>query len=228
MLYTSENDWNLPRLQITKEVYSKTARYYDNDIANTMNLIWEPQPDSMMYPEFEWVQPEGKPSKKKVLIIGDSFAMSIVEESGFGTECFTDLRYWYYNQTVRKPHEAKGAIFAGKLPTLVRHIDYWKAINEHDAIIILTNEPNMPPIGWGFLLDVRKVVQDTTFRGGAYGTANLKAQCKIVNSWRKELEEQAAQRGITLDEMIDIYVDDPQYDLAKARASINDKNGGER
>lgn len=217
--------WPLPRLKIEEGNYSPIERFYDSDIANSMNLIQSPHHDSLMYPDFTWEQPNGKPANKKMLIIGDSFALIMVEELQLGGGCFEDLNFWYYNLVVREANQKKGQTFGAELPKLVRHLDFYKAFQEVDAIMIMTNEPSMPLFIKAVTKDLENVLADSTYRAGMYGDDKLKTQCKSTTMWTKELKAQAAKRQISFDEMIDIYLSDPNYNMEKERLLSTNKAG---
>ena len=94
--------WDLPELNITSLDYSPVTKYYDNDIAHSMNLFSKLEPENhMIYPLFEWI--EAKRSDKKLLIIGDSFTWDLLENLRLGSDCFAEVQFWFY-----KPNRTYG------------------------------------------------------------------------------------------------------------------------
>ncbi|WP_417592619.1 alginate O-acetyltransferase AlgX-related protein [Owenweeksia hongkongensis] len=201
--------WDLPNMAITQLNYSPVARYYDNDIAHSLNLFYEVQPEPMIYPDFEWRGEKGdKP--RKLLIIGDSFTWDIFENSRIGEECFHDVQFWFYNQTVHRDVKTEGSENNG-LPTLTRHLDFYKIMQEYDAFLIVSNEPNLSSFGWGFAKDALSILEDPNYRPRERNNEYLRDQAKNKKEWREALTHQAKERGITLDSMINIYLHNPNY-----------------
>tara|TARA_R110002050_G_scaffold93616_3_gene195520 strand:+ start:10086 stop:11393 length:1308 start_codon:yes stop_codon:yes gene_type:complete len=207
--FSKENSWDLPEMHIVERTYSDVAKYYDNDIANSMNLFKEVQPQPMIYPKFEW---RGEKSKKplKLLIVGDSFTWDLFEYSRIGSECFDEVEFWFYNQTVHRDAASEGGNSNG-LPTLTRHLDIAKKIDDFDAFLLLSNEPNLANFGWNFTNDLLGVLADSTFVPRERNNEYLKQQAMVKKPWREDLEKQAEARGVSLDSMIKIYLHDPNY-----------------
>lgn len=202
--------WDLPEMRITQHHYYHGAKYYDNDISQSMNLFFKVQPDSMNYPDIEWVANEGSRPKKKVLIIGDSFSWDLFESSGLVNQCFSEGEFWFYNQTVHKEvgYREKGR---NELPILTRHLDLYKSLQKFDAFILLTNEPNLSSFGWSFIKEALNGINDSTSHVIERNNEYLESQCRSVAEWRSELELQAKERGVDLDSMIQIYLHDKNY-----------------
>jgi len=202
--------WPLADLRITARNYSKKTRYFDNDIASAMNLFNVLEPDSMLYPEFEWLKPSEPQQKKKLLIIGDSFTWDIFENVGLGTDCFDDIEFWFYNQTVHTVATA-GASLDWSLPVLTRHMNLSQTLNDFDAFLILTNEPNLEKFAWGFVNDALNTLSDSNFVREERMNDYLAEQCRNLPGWRQTLEEMAEARGVSLDSMIHIYLHDRNF-----------------
>jgi len=203
--------WELPDMHILERTYSPVAKYYDNDIANSLSLFKEVQPEPMIYPKFEW---RGKKSKKplKLLIVGDSFTWDIFEHSRLGTESFDEVQFWFYNQTVHRDAEQEGGNYSG-LPVLTRHLDIPKIIEEFDAFMIVTNEPNLANFCWNFTKDALGFIADSNYIPRERNNDYLLAQAKAQKLWREELKKRGEARGVSLDSMIEIYLHDPNYKL---------------
>ncbi len=201
--------WNLPKMKILDRPYSDEAKYYDNDIAHSLNLFNPIQPSPMVYPNFEWGKKKSN-KMRKLLIVGDSFTWDIFEYSRIGTDCFDEIQFWFYNQTVHQDAQRDGKE-AKALPTLTRHLDFNEVMQEFDAFLILTNQPNLVNLGWNFTQDALGVLADSTLRPKERNNSYLQDQARSKKEWRDELQKQAKERGISLDSMINVYLHDPNY-----------------
>ncbi len=206
-----KTNWDLPNIEITEMKYSKRAEYFDNDIANAMNLFEDIHPDSMAYPEFEWKKPENF-DKKKVLFISDSFGWDLFENLDFGTECFSEMQFWFYYQAAHDKTVKQGRV-NNALPLLARHKDLHQFLEDYDAFVILVNEPNNIYRGWGFPVDALRTIKDSNHVRVERGNEYLIEQFHSKKQWRKALEKLAEERGVTFEEMIEIYLHDPNFKL---------------
>ncbi len=200
--------WDLPNIEMTELNFSSEPLYYDNDISGSMNLFREPRPDSMAYPEFEWEPKQGKDSKK-ILIIGDSFGWELVERMRIGQECFDSMEFWYYNITCYTTDSRNN--HRDELPYLVRHRDLNEVLDEYDAFLIIANEPNMASRGFKFPIRMLKTLQDSSFKPKFLMDFYIEEQIRSERGWQEQLKEMAQARGISYEEMLDIYLHDRNF-----------------
>jgi hypothetical protein len=206
-----KSNWDLPDFQITARPVSPQTRYFDNDIANAMNLLWEPQPDQpMVYPEIQW-NTKGK-VRKKALMISDSFGWDMFETQGLYGKCFDDFQFWFYYQTVHTQTMAEGRNPEG-LPPLTRHVNLHQILMDYDVIVILSNEPNMAARTFGFVREAYESLKNPAylreFRADDYLLENLKTR----KGWREGIEEQAQKRGISVDSVTQLYLYDRNFEF---------------
>lgn len=205
-----QTGWDLPNLTITSRETSPVTKYNDNDIAKSMNLFNKLQPDQpMVYPEFEWDKP--KKTNKKLLVISDSFFWDMFEYLRL-KECFDEVDFWYYYQTVVDKSIEEGRDDRD-LPYLTRHMDLLKTVDEYDAFIILSNEPNTLYRGWGFPKDLLETLKDSSYVPVERGNEFLEKNFIRKKEFTEALTKLAKERGITLEEMIDIYMHDRNFKL---------------
>ncbi len=200
--------WDLPTVSITDIEIADTTRYFDNDIAKTMNLFEVIQPDKKMaYPDYTWTK--GADSTKKLLVIGDSFFWDFFNNNGFAGECFDSVTFFYYNMAAYQNPEPNRV---AELQPLARHFDLDRLIESHDAIMILTNEPSIPQFGWGFPEDALAYFSDQS-RNKATLRRNkdLLERCYTKPDWKRQLQKAAVRRNISLDSMISLYVFDRSF-----------------
>ena len=195
--------WNLPELSIIKKEISNTPRYYDDDVAQSMNLLVDVESPPMVYPVHEWSKTAHE--KKSLLIIGDSFTWDILDRSRIGTECFDSIQFFYYNQSVHPPHKVAG------IQKLTRHLDLQKVIDHFDAFLFISNEPNLINGGWGFADNAIQLFKDSSFVPEERNNKLLRNKCNNSPTWRADLESRAKKRNITLDSMVNIYLHDRTF-----------------
>lgn len=200
--------WDLPNIHMIDMNVTNETRYYDNDISGAMNLFKEPRPDSMAYPEFEW-DPKTKDNPKKILIIGDSFGWELVERMRIGQDCFDSMEFWYYNLTCHTTDTRMN--HRDELPYLVRHRDLAEAFDEYDAFFIVANEPNVAARGFEFPRRMLRTIQDSSYVPKFLMDPYIEQRARNEKGWRIKLQELADERGISFDEMIDIYLHDRNF-----------------
>ena len=204
-------NWNLPNMEILSTEISEKTKFYDNDIAHSMNLFKTVEPfPHMKYPTIKWEKKNAKHDKKRMLIIGDSFTWDIHKNSGMSEKSFDRVDFWYYNQIVNASIANDGKILGG-LPVLTRHINLHKKLNDFDGVIIVSNEPNLIYGGWGIAQDFMGTILDSTYVPKRRNNAYLLEQCKSKKEWRNGLQHLADQREISLDSMIAIYLHDQNF-----------------
>ena len=197
--------WDLPELIISEKSYSTKPKYDDNDIATSMNLFSSPDPRPLIYPRYSWVDDRLKKKDKKLLMIGDSFMWELFKRSGIGSDCFSEQEFWYYNQTIHKTHEVDS------LPTLTRHINIIEKIKGFDAVLIVSNGPNLPQFTWDFVKNTVNILSDSSYVIEERNNAYLKSQCLGNGKWRSIIKDQANKRNISVDSMVSVYLHDRHY-----------------
>lgn len=206
----AKTGWDLPNIKITDRNISTPARYFDNDIANSLNLFSDPQPPAMAYPSFEWDKP--KKTHKKILLVGDSFGWDLFENLRLGKDCFDEMQFWFYYQSAHTRTEKEGRK-DGDLPLLSRHVDLYKVLMEYDAFVILSNEPNSVNRGWGFPKDALFTILDSNYVIEERGNEYIREQCYTKRTWRETLQKMADKRNISLDSMVELYLHDRNFKL---------------
>jgi hypothetical protein len=118
----------------------KQAQDMDYDIGSGMNLLCYLNGPEMAYPQMYFESKEGKDSVK-LLVISDSFYMGLFY-MGFGNS-FQKEDFWYYN------HQVFPEIQNG--PKSTDELNFEDQISNHDVIILMATEHNIPGVGWGFV-----------------------------------------------------------------------------
>ena len=130
----------LPQIVIDRIETSSTARYVDDDIAQTMNLIWKIPHPVYAYPKYHFSF-NSTHQKPAALFIGDSFYWNWYN-LGIIRNIFRNEEFWYYNKDVYPESKTK--------PTSVSEINVEDAINRQNIIILLQVNGAYGNIGFGF------------------------------------------------------------------------------
>jgi len=208
-------NWDLPNLKIVSNEISKKTKFFDNDIAKSMNLLVNVEPyPYMKYPTVEWEKRTDKTDKKKILVIGDSFTWDIYRNSGVVSKCFESVDLWYYNQMVNSEISENGDMVDG-LPLLTRHLNLSELIDSYDGFVVISSEPNLADLGWDIATTLLGTLRDSTYQPEERNNAFILSQCLGKKEWREDLEKMAEKRNITLDSMISIYLHDRNFKLDK-------------
>jgi hypothetical protein len=207
--------WDLPNMKIISTHESEHTRFYDNDIAHSMNLFQSVEPyPYMIYPEIIWEKRNDKHDKKKMLIIGDSFTWDIYLNSGVSDQSFDSTDLWYYNQMVNAEMTVEGDII-GRLPVLTRHLDLGKVLEDYDGIIVISSEPNLTKLGWNISKDLLGNLKENKTRANERNNQYLQGLCKSKKEWKEDLVDMAKTKGISTDSMIFIYLHDKTFNMTK-------------
>ena len=136
---------DLPDLSI-RSIKTEQPKNDDKDIEYGINLLFRLKSFDLAYPEIA-IDTTGK-TKPNVLIIGDSFYWNLYH-SGID-KCFTESEFRYYNQTA---YTAEGT-------KQIQEMNFENEIQKYDVIIILATESNIHNLGWGFMEQVEKCLND--------------------------------------------------------------------
>lgn len=213
--HEKEFNWDLPNMTIEALEISKKTKFFDNDIAHSMNLFHTVEPfPYMMYPTVKWENKKSSHSKKKMLIIGDSFTWDIYVNSGISNQSFENVDFWYYNQMVNAEIADDGKILGG-LPVLTRHLNINSVLKKYDGFIVISNEPNLADLGWNIAQDFIGTILDSNFIPKERNNAYLIDQCKSKKEWRNSLQQLANKNQISLDSMISVYLHNKNFNQFK-------------
>jgi len=189
----------LPGMITDSIVVTNALRSPDGDMGETMNLIWViPHPD-MAYPAIHYDTGQGR-KKVNALVVGDSFYWNWYY-SGYIHNTFSNEDFWYYNKDAYPKNFTT--------PTSVWQIDRRGVIDKADVIIILLVNAGYGNIGYGILEELATYLGIEEPR-----VSKVLEAMRNSREWMEALEKKAAERGISLEEMMTIdarYVIDQQY-----------------
>lgn len=136
---------------ITDKVYkynevTKIARDTDDDIAQSMNLLWYPKEEVYTYPVIEYNN-EGK-WKPKVSVVGDSYWWTINNNYSPANQ-YSEYYFMYYFKHTYD--------FEKELSSEVSEENLKQYINRSDFVILLATEANFNWFPYGFIEQFEKV-----------------------------------------------------------------------
>lgn len=163
----------------------------DADIEEAQNLFFPIKKPLMAYPRFHYVT-ENR-SKPRVVVISDSFYWAMFS-AGFNDNVFNDGKFWYYFKEIYPDHFNN--------PTLISSINLKDELAKTDMVILLSNEPNLNHLGWGFIEDAYSMYTDN---GTFTKNQRIKQLEEIIRNnpgWFEEVKKKAKDWGMDLDEVI--------------------------
>jgi hypothetical protein len=168
----------------------------DYDIADGMNIKFRLKTFDMAYPNLQIQANEGK-TRPSVLMISDSYYWDMFN---FGiSKAFSNDHFWYYNKQVYPD--------SFKSPLETSQLDLRAQIAQHDVIIIMATEANLPGFGWGFIENVYNSFHKNNAISGFDADfqeklATARLYIKSDKKWMEEIMKKAAKRKISVDSMI--------------------------
>ncbi len=165
----------------------------DNDIGESMNLVYDIPVLPMPYANYHWIENENA-MKPSALFIGDSYFWNIYYQ-GFTNNFFTDCKFWYYNKT----------IYPESVPEReVKKLDLRKELSGYKVVVLMATESNIHDIGWGFIENVYEIFKQeikSAFRKSVY----LKDLVREIHSspgYMSEIKKKATANNIPFETQI--------------------------
>ena len=199
--------------------WSDSLRTPDGDMAEALNLIFEPKHYPMPYPEIVCPQMDSGYYKPNVLTVSDSYWMGIYF-THLPQLTYNNHQFWYYNKKVFSYGDQYDN-------TDVESHLLNKEILKYDIIMIMASEAQLDKIGWEFpnrlLIALNEVKIDAT-----ENSANImpitqieinhkKNQIKNNKEWYKLIITKAVELKISTDSML---VLDAIYMIKEERKKI--------
>jgi len=178
---------NIPKLGIDSISMSRTAKYEDDDIGRTLNLIRPVSYPPLAYPAFHFVADTTKP-KPRALFVGDSFYWQLYY-TGFIDHMFSNKEFWYYNKDVYP--ETFNA------PKSTNQLNYIKEVLSQDLVVLIQTNAGYGNVGYGF---VQQAWQEMGEGSGL--VKEFETQIRNSPEWFEKVKQKAAQGKITVDEQV--------------------------
>jgi hypothetical protein len=181
---------DLPRIKITSVTPKDTLENPDNDIINSMNLLWYPKFKKMAYPEIEI--DDKKKQKRNIIVIADSYWWDIYLRD-IPKKAFEYNEFWYYNK------ELWGNNYLGK--TDPKKIDIKRHLLQSDYIVVLCTESNLSRLGFGFfgqaMAAMRRPISPT-----AEELNDIRTVIRNEKAWFQQIRQKATERKLSVDSML--------------------------
>jgi hypothetical protein len=168
--------------------WSDDYKYHDNEVTNTMNLIWPRKYMKMPYPFYHY-KSDTTIYRPNALVISDSYNWHWFEEN-LNDRIFRKHEFWYYFKDCYPESWTK--------PTTTDGIDLKKEIEKYNVILILQVNGGAGKMGFEFL-DRAYDIYDTTDLNPI-----RKIEKKIYGDpkWLDQLKDNAKKKNITLEEEV--------------------------
>jgi hypothetical protein len=182
---------DLPDLKVDKIELSKEQRNPEYDLADLANLIFPINTYELAYPTYSYNQ-ENK-YRPNVLVIGDSFYWNMYF-SGISANVFKSPDFWYYNSK----YYNDGSL---NIKAEVNEMNYLQEILKYEYVIILQTDGGLNNFGFGFF---DRLINASNSNDLPEGVLRYIKAIKNDPEWLASIEEKAKERGISVDEMIEI------------------------
>lgn len=179
---------NMPNITIGQAYPSKTISP-DDDLERILNLIWTIKPNQNYCADVE-VVPDSTAQRLNLITIGDSFFWNIAHTMPMD-KLFERYPYWYYYNTIYYDSEHKN----------VKEVNMVKELNRADVVMILLTANHLYDFFGGFLNRVITCFAQPDPETLERILEGIMQKMDANSVWLQSLQEQAAQKGQTLDEV---------------------------
>ena len=183
----SKLDIPLPRMIVDRIETSNKARNVDDDIASTLNLIWQIPTPVYAYPDYHFTF-DTTQKKPSALFIGDSFYWNWYPD--IIRNIFSNEEFWDYNMDVYPDFRIK--------PKAVSQMDVKETINRQKIIVLMQVNGAKGNIGYGFI-DLALSVLDPA-KGDE--VKRIEDQIHRNPEWMTMVRQKAAKNHISIEEQL--------------------------
>ena len=183
-------DYRLPSITYLDDNLTTDYSVQDGELEASMNLLFPLNKPALPQPVFA-LSDTTSCDKPNLLVIGDSYFVQL-RRSCFA-EAFNHWDYWMYNRDVQSSRKE----YNWKQLDMILGAD--EVLDEADIVLAIFTAP----MYYNFMFGFAQTAQNLYQQGVINDEAGIKAaiqQIKDNPEWLKAVEEQAQQRGITLEE----------------------------
>ncbi|GAB5417335.1 MAG: sugar O-acetyltransferase [Crocinitomicaceae bacterium] len=188
---TKESQIN--RIKIDQVNPSKYAYNMDEDIEESMNLLFNLEDLEMGYPVFGPVE-HSAARTTKVLTVADSYFWGMYNW-GLATEYFNNGEYWYYNREMY-PQSFTKLTFVQNL------VDLTYEVEKNDVVMILFTDANLKDFAYDF---IDRLYEEYCEDGRVKRERKIQKLMQDIRNtpdWLAKIEKQAKDEGISLEEAL--------------------------
>ena len=183
-------DYKLPSIRYIDDNLTTDYSVQDGELEASMNLLFPLNKPALPRPVFELADTLGT-DKPNLLVVGDSYFTQL-RNSPF-VDAFANWEFWVYNRDVQSSDVRH------KWKQLSQLIDADEVLENADIVMAFFTAPMYYDYMFGFLQTAQHLFQHGEISEGA----NLRAAMQLIKeneAWMKAVEEQAEQRGLTVEE----------------------------
>ena len=184
---------DIPEMIIDSIEVKKECENTDDDIENAMNLHFPIKKPLMAYSRFHF-NSENK-FKPRTLVISDSFYWSFYD-SGISNGIFRNNRFMYYYKEVYPEHFSQA--------TYASDINIKDELDSTDLIIIMTNEPNLNNLGFGFIDEILTMFNSYDVYLKNKRINEIKSEMIKSPEWMEVLYKKAYDKKMTIEEVMEM------------------------
>jgi len=183
---------NMPEVYIDSFQVENISRRPDYDVGKTMNLMWqlkEKQP--LAYPVYRFEENDKK-TKPMVLAVADSYYWNIFN-TRIPKNLFSNEAFWYFYSKVYPDTYFN--------PVFVKDLNIKEEIEKQDVILLMITERFLYKFGWKFIEEAYALYGESSVFDKVH---DYKCGIWDYSEWFDSVIEKANQRGLSLEEMLDI------------------------
>jgi hypothetical protein len=182
---------NAPKISVNKITVSETMKDRDDDIEQSMNLMFDIPDIKMGYPSFD-ILTDALSYKPKVLVVADSFYWGMFNW-GIANRIFDRSQFWFYNKS----------IYSNEFKTAknVSEVNLLDEVEKNEVIDLMATDANLPDFPFGFIDDLSDAFR---FHDGSYRSSRERSvqgyieAIKNTPEWLEMVKQQAIDQNIDL------------------------------
>jgi hypothetical protein len=190
---TITTDSKINEIYVEKINPSRYAYNMDEDIEESMNLLYNLEDGILGYPQFKPVEHNSERTTR-VLTIADSYFWGMYHW-GLATEYFGNGPFWYYNREIFPESFTK--------QTFVQDIvETSNEVEKNDVVLILFNEANLKDFAYDF---IERLYEEYCENGRQIREERIEKLIESIRNtpkWLAKVKKEAKNDGVSLEEAL--------------------------
>lgn len=180
----------LPRVHIINENLSTSYTTQDAELMENMNLLFPIPTPALPQPVFTLTDTAGK-QRPNLLVVADSYFYTLRKTSF--VDAFNHWDYWVYNREV----QSSRVCYDGKQLHWV--FDAGEILEDADIVMAVFTAPMLYDYMFGFPKSAQELFAHG-IKDDEEALQNIIERIHSIPEWYQSIEQQAAERGITVEE----------------------------
>ncbi len=181
-----------PKIKINKISDSGIMMDRDDDIEQSMNLMFDIPDINMGYPSFD-ILTDSLTHKPKALMVADSFYWGMFNW-GIANRIFDRSQFWFYNKS----------IYSNEFKTAkdVNEVNLLDEVEKNEVVVLMATDANLPDFPFGFDDDLSDAFHLRNGSQSSLREKNVQEYIKAIKNtpeWLKMVKQQAVDQKIDLD-----------------------------